>query len=91
MQEADGVGHKSCSSDISNHFPVCCVSRPRHEICHSPAGPGGSKTGHLTLLELDNIKELYTLQSLFQNLRIAYLKSRIYVGTTTTGMTPQLL
>lgn len=53
------------------------------------AGPSGTKTDHLKILEADTIKVLHLLKQRFPNLRIAYLGSRIYAGYATTGLNPE--
>lgn len=53
------------------------------------AGPSGSKTDHLAILEADTVKVLHLLKERFPNLRIAYLGSRIYAGYASTGLNPE--
>ncbi|WP_395749910.1 hypothetical protein [Prosthecobacter sp.] len=53
------------------------------------AGPSGSKTEHLAILEADTINVLHLLKERFPNLRIAYLGSRIYAGYASTGLNPE--
>lgn len=53
------------------------------------AGPSGSKTDHLAILEADTIQVLHNMKQRFPNLRIAYLGSRIYAGYASTGLNPE--
>lgn len=53
------------------------------------AGPSGSKSEHLSILEADTTKVLHLLKQRFPNLRIAYLGSRIYAGFAKSGLNPE--
>lgn len=51
--------------------------------------PSGSMADHLTKLESDTTKVLQIAKSIFPNLRIAYLGSRIWAGNATTRTNPE--
>lgn len=53
------------------------------------AGPSGSMSQHLSILESDTTKVLQLLKQRFPNLRIAYLGSRIYAGFAKSGLNPE--
>jgi hypothetical protein len=53
------------------------------------AGPSGSMSDHLKILESDTVKVLHLLKQRFPNLQIAYLGSRIYGGYASTGLNPE--